>query len=197
MATLTYPSGIDFLPESFAMWLEPNMLASTAPLTKSVRRVRLTGSPWRMRMAFDRATPEGQAEREAFWNAVGGQENLIALYHFRRPVPRGTMRGTPTLAAVAAKGATSISIQTTAGATLLAGDMLGIGALVQVKAPATANGSGLMTVTIQPKLIAQIASGTAVVWNKPTADFMALSTGHPVGHTANYGEPFDVDLIQA
>lgn len=374
MATLTYPSGIDFLPESFAMWPEPNVLTSTAPLTKSVRRVRLTGSPWRMRLGFDRATPEGQAEREAFWNSVGGQENLIALHNFRRPVPRGTMRGTPTLSALAAKGATQIvlsnamgtnlltypqefdnadwskirasvtsnatlapdgtitadkvvedstassthavsrifdfvagtkyalsahvqtaertqfrlqfpdaafpgagniyanfdastqsvlaqssgisaaiapagdgwcraSIEATAEAsasgawsifliasggvtytgdgtsglylwgaqleagtltdydpyaTLKAGDMLGLGgALVQVASNAIADAAGVMTVSILPKLLAEVAAGTAVVWDRPTANFMARASGHPVGHSANYGEPFEVDLVQA
>lgn len=204
MATLTYPGGRLFVPARMQIWCEPNVLMSQAPLTKSTRRLSLTGAPWRMVTAFapcaSRADVDDQAQREAWFNYLGGRENLAALWHFKRPAPLGTMRGSPTIASTAAKGATSIAITTTAGATVRAGDMLGMGSggqLVQVREDATADGAGAMTVNIVPKLRAQVAAATAVIWDKPTATFMCLSAGVPIGYSPGIGDGFTVEWIES
>jgi predicted RecA/RadA family phage recombinase len=204
MATLTYPSTRLFVPSRMSIWCEPNVMTSVAPLTKSTRRYRLTGAPWRMILTYppcrSRTDEDDQATREAFFNYLGGQENLVALWHFKRPAPLGTMRGSPTLSATAVKGATSLSITTTAAATLKAGDMLQLGStgpLVQVREGAAADGAGALSVNIVPKLRAQVASGTAVVWDKPKANFLCLSAGVPIPYAPAIGEGFTVEFIES
>jgi hypothetical protein len=100
------------------------------------------------------------------------------LYHFTRPAPRGTVRGTLTLNALAAQGASSIVVTgcSPATGTLLAGDMLGVGGLLlMVGADCTAV-AGVITVPIVNRLRVAQSSGAAVTWDKPTAPFRLLST---------------------
>lgn len=107
-----------------------------------------------------------------------GKTNQLALWNIGRPVPLGTMRGTMTLNAAAAQGATTMSIiaGTEAGKTLAAGDYLGLGSgitqqVVMVTGAATANGSGIISVTFEPALRNAYALGASVTWNMPAALF--------------------------
>src|SRR5687768_11276964 len=78
------------------------------------------------------ATP-GLESNGGGWQALGmqlrGQTNQLALWNHARPVPRGSMRGTMTLNASAAQGATTLSIIASGqvSKSLLQGDLLGIG----------------------------------------------------------------------
>ena len=131
--------------------------------------------------------------REAFWNKVGSS-NTVRVWHPKWPLPRGTMRGSPKLNANAAKGASSLTILTTAGATLLSSDCLGIGdQLVQVMGDATANGSGVLTVSIIPKLRKAYALNSPIVWDRPRVEMRVLS---PVEnpYVASYAPGITVDL---
>lgn len=87
-----------------------------------------------------------------------------------RPIPRGTLRGTPTTSGAVLAGATSIGITTTAGATLRAGDFLGCGTntLIQAGIPgATANGSGAMTLPLAMPCPVALSSGASLTWDSP------------------------------
>lgn len=106
-----------------------------------------------------------------------GRVNQLALWNMARPAPLGTMRGTMTMSA-AAQGATSLTIQSAAfpNSTLLAGDFLGVGSgltqqVVMVLADATADGSGNITVQVEPPLRNAVSAGSAVTWDKPCALF--------------------------
>lgn len=106
-----------------------------------------------------------------------GKTNQLALWNFGRPVPLGTMRGTMTLG-VTVQGATTLSITASgqAGKTLLAGDYLGVGSglnqqVVMVTANATANASGVISVSVEPPLRNAFAAGSIVTWNRPCALF--------------------------
>lgn len=197
MATITYPtSGDHWLPKRFAPELRTNVLVSPSPLSGSVDTLELPGARWVFGLDYDPAYFEEQAEREALWTEMGAQANRMALYHFARPVPRGTMRGSPTLSATAAAGATSLSISTTSGNTLLKGDMLGVGGqLVQVVADATA-AAGVLTVSIRPALRAQVASGQPVTWDKPTSLFIP-SGPVAIPYNGSMGEGFSVEMVEA
>lgn len=121
---------------------------------------------------------------EAFFFRLRGGVHRVRAWHFSRPVPIGTMRGSPTLSASVARGATAIAITGgTANSTLKAGDMLGLsGQLVMVADDITLNGSGAGTVNIVHRIRATITSGTAVVWNKPTAEFIMPAATAGVAH---------------
>lgn len=107
-----------------------------------------------------------------------GKTNQLALHNFGRPAPLGTMRGTMTLNASAAQGAAALSVIASgeASKTLLQGDLLGIGSgtttqVVMVVADATADGSGVISVTVEPPLRNAHGGGAAVAWDKPTVLF--------------------------
>jgi len=120
-------------------------------------------------------------KRPELWQALilqlRGRTNQLALWNFGRPEPKGTMRGSMTMAA-AAQGATSMTITAAgqAAKTLLAGDYLGVGAgltqqVVMVTADATSNASGVVTVSFEPGLRNAFSAGSVVTWSKPCALF--------------------------
>lgn len=153
------------------------------------------------------------AALEAFFDRLKGPLNYISIGHQVRRVPQGTMRdgtaaagwlnatpaaatwanstpatatwsgGAPALRFAVAQLANIATIQTTANASLKAGDHVGLGAggpLVRAMADATADASGLLVFEFSPRARAAIPAYTAVVWNYPTATFRLVSDGVPV-----------------
>ena len=196
MATFDYPAQRHFVPADARVWIAPSVLMSTSPLTGSTRMRDLQGDKWRMTLTF---APQKDkvlaAEREAFWNRAG-LFHTVAIWHPQRPIPRGTMRGAPTLAVAGATGATTLTIATAAGATLLAGDMIGVGGeLLQVVLPAAASGTGHLVVTVAPKLKRAKPAGSAVVWNRPPAA-LAVQSPVEIPYVPGYQPGFTVDLAE-
>ena len=126
----------------------------------------------RITLTLPVARDNAAAMREAFLLRLMRSGDWVRLHHFARPVPLGTLRGSPT-ASAATRGAMSLTVQTTAGATLVGGDVLGVaGQLIQVAHPgATANGSGVIVVPLISPLRVAVTNGAAVTWNKPTSTF--------------------------
>lgn len=121
-----------------------------------------------------------EEEQAAAWrvllHALRGRINSLAVYHVAQPAPRGTARGAWTTPGAAA-GASTLLINAgiaNAGATLLAGDYIGVNQLavgrqlLHVQADAVANGAGILAVTFEPVLRLAVAAGAAVVWDRPT-----------------------------
>jgi hypothetical protein len=175
MASLgTWPTSIE--PISARLMLKTNQRANASPDGGSEQVLDMLNDRWMMYLTLPVASYDDAAAVEAFLASFRGMVNTVDLWHFARPTPRGTLDGAPTLNAAAAQGAASIPITTTAGKTVKAGDMLGVGGLLlQAAADATANGSGVLTVTLVNRLRTALASGAAVTWNKPTAPFRLLS----------------------
>lgn len=87
--------------------------------------------------------------------------------------------GAPYTAAAIAQLANTGTLQTLAGNTLRAGDMLGLGGqLVRIMADTVADAGGLMPIEFQPRARAAIAAGVVVIWSQPTANFI-LKPGTP------------------
>lgn len=120
------------------------------------------------------------AVAEAYITSMRAQTNTTALYHYVRPAPRGTMRGSLTLAAGAAQGAASLSVTGGSGQaykTLCTGDMLGLGGLLlMVQTDCAANASGVITVPLANRLRIAQSGSASVAWDKPTATFRMLSS---------------------
>ena len=143
------------------------------------------------------------AAREAFFDRLKGMAHQIAVWHLKLPAPQGTLRsdtaavavvnassaavtvvnasaatvsiligGAPTVGAVS-QLANNALINTLAGRTVRAGDMLGIaGQLVRVMADSAANSAGQLLIEFQPRARTAWPIYSAVVWDKPTANFM-------------------------
>lgn len=141
---------------------------------------RLFGPPrWRVSM---RSAPALLLAQAAQWEAMllqlRGGVNHLSVYDPVRQVPQGTMRGTLTVSGAHSAGAVAVTVTGGAGqasTTLKAGDWLQIGTglgtsqLVKVMADATANGSGVISLTVEPPLRTGFSGGTAVTWNRPLA----------------------------
>lgn len=115
-------------------------------------------------------TREQAGEREGYLLHLRSQRLWMRFGMPQRPVPLGTLRGTPTTSSSVLAGATSIPITTTAGATMRPGDFLSVGTntLLMAGIPgATANGGGAMTLPLAMPCPVAITSGALLTWDRP------------------------------
>jgi len=176
MSTITRPTL--FEPNVCQLTPYASQRVSASPFGGSEQAIDLLNDRWMMSCSLPEKLHADAAWIEAFIGAMRGQVNNVALYHFVRPVPRGTVRGTLALNASASQGASSIEITgcSPSTGTLLAGDMLGVGGLLlMVREDCTAV-AGVITAPITNRLRVAQNSGAAVTWNKPTALFRLLAT---------------------
>jgi len=194
---LLYPASVE--------WGETRIVRRSGggPLGPSVQTIETPFSHrWTCTVTLRRAAAFAErAQQEAFASKLNLGNNRTSLFHFAHPAPYGTLRGAPTVASTAAQGATSIAITTTANATLKAGDMIGVTAggaaqLLRVADNATANGSGAMTVSVIPALRGQVTSGSAVVWDKPTALFVLQDGSWSSSFEPRNAQPITLQLLE-
>lgn len=186
MSIITWPAGLKAPAEftvSQARYDQVEMSDATGHAA-----ARVFGPPrWQIALrSVDAFSLAEAGVYEAMLLQLRGGINHLALHDFVRSAPQGTMRGTLTMSAGPSAGATTISVTGgagQAGTTLKAGDWLQIGSglgtsqLVKVMADATANGSGVIALTIEPPLRTAFSSGAAVTWDKPLAYYR--QTGKP------------------
>lgn len=176
MALITFPPAM--LVSGFNLRLRTKQLVSSAPFGGSEEVVDLLNDRWVASLASPKREYFHGADIEAFINSMRGQINTVMLYHRVRPQPVGTIRGTLTLSAAAAQGANSVVVTgcVPSNGTFRSGDMLGVGGLLVEVASLCTAVAGVVTVPITNRMRSAKASGTSVVWDKPTAEFRLLST---------------------
>jgi hypothetical protein len=160
---------------------------------------------WKVSLSAPKIKEAESGAWQALLLSLKGRTNQLELWHILRPAPIGTMRGTMTLGAAAAKGATSLTIAAGAGqasTTLKQGDLLGLGSIltqqvVMVTADATADGSGNIIVSTEPALRNDFAVGAAVTWDKPKALFRQASVKSEWNYVPGViVSGFSLDLIE-
>jgi len=167
-----WPAG--YVPATSRLVTQSNQGVSVSPLSGYVQTNTHPGSRWGWAIDMPAMLTASAAAFEAFIVKLQGREHRVQIYDFKRPAPRGTcnLSGVTVLSS-ASQFATSV-VLTGCGAskTLLAGDWLSFaasGQLCMVTDNATANGSGVMTVTIRHALRTSLSSGSGVQLDKPTA----------------------------
>lgn len=151
---------------------------SVLPGTRFVCRIVLIPSP---------EGPSGWQPRvEAFVMSLEGQTNSVLLHHMHRPVPAGTMRGSPTISSLVPRGARSMSIVGTSGETLAVGDVIGVptDAGQQLVELTGVSGTGTVAVTFAGPLGAAAQAGGVIVWNRPESEFILTDSAVMVGYVA-------------
>lgn len=139
---------------------------------------------------------------KSFLVKTRGKTTQVSIYDKNRPQPLGTYRGTITLQANAAQGATSVTlIGGGASQTLLAGDWLGIGSvttqqLIMVTADATADGSGNITVSFESALRNAFTAGAAITLDKPTALFRRKDSSAGWDYADSITSGFSMQFIE-
>lgn len=176
MATIDWPAGRAFEPRRVTWGVSTPKAAWAAPYTGA--RQTLSHLADRLRCAVT-LPPCNEAQaglREAFFLSLASTGDWVRMGHPTRPLPLGTLRGTPTAAAAAAAGARTVQVQSVAGATLLGGDVLGGGGRLLLAAypGAVANGAGVLTVPLVLPLQVALASGAAISWQAPTTTWQLL-----------------------
>jgi hypothetical protein len=197
MSTIAWPTG--FVPSAMRFTQLGRNLSFVSQVSGGEESRSLAPAKWLVNITM----PVKKDNREfvAFTMKLRGGVNYFSVYDFTRPVPKGTMRGTMTLDASASLGASSLSITAGVGqanTTLKAGDWLKAGSqLFMVVDNATANGSGVITVNIEPPVRTALSGGAAVTWDKPTtvyrmksseAGFDVLNVGYVGGMTLDATE---------
>jgi hypothetical protein len=132
-----------------------------------------------------------------------GRTNQLALHNLARPAPLGTMRGTMTFNTAPSAGDTTISViaATEAGKTLLKGDLIGFGSgatqqVVMVLADATADGSGIISLSIEPPLRNAFSAGDSITWDAPKALFRYNDQNSSNGQTGTLIQwDYEMDMI--
>lgn len=166
-------------------------IQSRSPITGAIESIEFPAERWQLSVTYPPRTVAEAGLAESFFSRVVGGVERIRIYNFRRPVPVGTMRGSPTLAASIARGDLSLQINTTG--TLEAGDFFKIGnQLFQALFDASPVG-GVVTVQLVQRVRAATASGAAVVWDRPTALFVLPATSNRVSYSDGIMNRFTQD----
>jgi hypothetical protein len=178
MTTFAFPTLSRSKPSEWRFGLRSNTLVHVSPLSGQMQTVELPGARWFFAARWLNLLDADRAVFEVFLMKLRGQANRFTVHDFSRPVPLGTMRGSPVTSGSIAAGAVSFNINAgggQAGTTLLAGDKLNVGGeLKMVVDPlVTLNGSGIGAVGIEPPFRSAIGGGAAVAWDRPTAVFVA------------------------
>jgi hypothetical protein len=171
MTTYTWPA--QHIPKMANLRMITNGRANDSAESGVTQTVTRPGGRWGLSITMRAQPTEVREDFEGWLVGLNGREHRLRIYDWKRRRPRGTCNLTGvTLAATAAQFATTVQLTGCgAGKTLMRGDWLGFssGQLCKVTADATADGSGVMTITFQHSLRAGLNSGTAVTLDKPTA----------------------------
>ena len=190
-----YPWPSDWTLERCSIMLDPNVRGFSSQYTKSFIAVDLIGEALVMTGRLSRARLADGGSREAFFNRLRGA-HYVSAWHFARPQPIGTQRGAPTLSNDVLQGASVLPLQgLTNGNTYKAGDMLGVGGqLFQVADDVLVSGT-TANVNTANRARADIAIGSLVTWDKPTANWR-IAEVVAVPYEDVFMMPFDITLIQ-
>lgn len=172
MATFDHPTRL--VPESIEWGCLKRAIQSRSPTTGATESIEFPAERWQISVTYPPRQHRVAGLAEAFFSRVVGGVDRVRVYNFRRPVPWGTMRGTPTLAATVTRGAQSLTINTTG--TLEAGDLFKIGDQLFQAMDDAAPVGGVLTVQLVQRVRGTLTAGAAVQWDRPTALFIIPAT---------------------
>lgn len=198
MTTPSWPVLTRTAPRVMDWSLMPNTQAFSSPLSGAVQTVELPGARWKASFMMENLNQADTALLMAFLAGLRGRAGRFLLYHFARPTPRGTLSGSPLVMGAGQTGNALVIDGCAVAATLLTGDLIGVnGELKILTADATANGSGQMTLAIEPPLRSSPADNALITLQRPTATFMLASDEIKASHEPGRIASFPIDCIEA
>ena len=177
MATVTWPASAHFQPRSFTLGARVPKSGFQAFFTQQVTSINHLGQRLVLTLQLRACGPVEAAERAAFITSLVSSGDWVRVGLPLRTVPRGTLRGSPSVFSNAAAGARSFVINATPAETLLADDVLSVGdqLLSVAYAGAVVGGGGQVSVPLQLPLRLPLTAAQAVVWNAPTGLFQLMA----------------------
>lgn len=198
MTIYTLPNKRLFYPRRADAQMGGNVMVNRSPMNKAAKSVEFPGDMWVLRLEYGiNYTVAERDEQRAFWHRFRGQAHLLRCWHVYHPVPRGTLRGTPT-AAAAVEGANSLVITGSSGETLLEGDFLEVtlsDAGTQLIEVASASGTGTITIGLVAPVRKSVSAGATVVWNRPSANFL-LTEAPFIPHEPIVSSGFTIEAVE-
>ena len=195
MTTFNYPSSL--VPQTASWGIQKAGVGFRSPMAGSLETISFPGEFWKVAITLPPGKLANGGEAEAFFARLAGGVDRVLVPYWMRQVPRGTMRGTPTLAIDAPRGSLSLTLTTTAFATLLAGDMIGLGGqLFQVFVNCTAGGTQLV-VPLVNRVRTGIVAGSPVTWQSPTVRCLVPANFSQRSYEPAVASVMPVDLEEA
>lgn len=108
MAALVLPDW--FVPSTFEFGLARQTVQFRSPISGRFQAVDLLSDYWTVAVTLPPSAYSDAGKLEAFLNQLVGGGQSVLFYHLRRPVPVGTLRGSPVLASYAAQFANQIEL---------------------------------------------------------------------------------------
>ena len=196
MTTFAWPSFL--VVRDARMEPESAVLGHGGDLGDSTQMVDLLKDRWTAEINlvpfFANQTAQAR-QAAAFFARLRGGVNTIAVPNHAQPIPRGTLRGSPTAQATA-QGADTIVINCTGSETLEAYDCIGIGSQLLMVAEQCVAVAGVLTVPLANRVRSAITGGTAVVWNRPTVTMRVMS-GASVLFDPRMAQAGSLQLVEA
>lgn len=201
MSIIALPANLKYNQYAWGV-IDYEMLESSDATGSSAARI-LGPSRWSLHFTSNADMDLAEAARWEYLHLKLRGANVLAAYDIVRKAPVGTMRGTPTVSASVAAGATSMSI--TATGTLKRGDRLGVGTglgtsqLIIVENDATA-AAGTITFDFNNPARIAFSIGTAITWDKPVAYFRKTNKQATLGTYSTEGTgqgDFSFDLMES
>lgn len=192
MATVTLPAG--WCPAAFAMRaVNPAFLSRS----QATGQQQVRGVPgWYWQASVEWPMRQSGGAMDAFIGRLGPGD-LLQMAHPVRPVPVGTLRGSPQVNGAHNAGAKTLAIKNaTNGQTLLAGDFVGVGGVVYMVASDVTVSGGGASVALTTGLRAALTNNTAVAWNAPTINWRVMP-GAMLVYRPGYQERVAMDLEEA
>lgn len=203
MSVITFPTLTRAAPRVINFGLRSATQVLESPLTGGVQTAEIPfAARWLMSFSLnDLAEADDAPLVQAYLVKLRGRANRASLWNFARPLPQGTVATSGvTVSGTPAQGATSCSLAGCgAGKTLLVGDLFAVaGELKMVTANATANGSGVATVSFEPPLrtAAGWSNGASVTLDKPTALFLQAGDDARWSTTPGRRSNFELDFVE-
>lgn len=203
MTTYVWPTLSNRSVAELEIGLKANTQLFTSELSGDIQTLELPGTRWTFSFRVANILRADGALLEAFIAKLRGMANRAQLPVFGRESPQGDWlgsgavnneAGSPTIAQT---GASLVCNGFTAGATVKAGDYFNLGAngqLLMVTEDGTADGSGNLTISVQPNIRVAPAHGTVLQYTDPFLPLAILASAHQkwqmsAGDINNY--PFD------
>jgi len=181
-----------------------NVHVNTSPFNGANKTTDFIGDRWVFRLRYGPQSHAQLPKLRAFWNRFKGAAHVCQIWNMANPVPLGTMRGSPTLAAGKVAGTAEFSIVRTDAGTLLPGDWVGItlsnGAVQTVEVVESIVTNGLQ-ITVNPPLRRDTVGGAPVYWFHPLVSCLlsespVISHGLGSANNVGYSDGFSVDLVE-
>ena len=192
MANVVWPDTL--CPRTFSLKLLADTRASGSVYGGSEIVNDLADDTWVATVEVDSRSGDTGATLEALVNYLQGGIHTTEFGHFARPLPRGTITATATSGS-ALKGADSLTIATSAGQAIKAGDLFEVAGLLLQCAESVTATTASTEVKLVNRLRKEIPANSTVNFNNPKIKWR-LDAASQVSNLVGYTGPVSLSFIE-